>query len=677
MAGQRRRGAGLAVLVSFAGLTTTIASAEFAQLLSSDGWGLTDLLLLPLFVVLFFWISIGFWTATFGFAWSLLHDERPAPRGAGPTRAGAEGPLPPTAIVMPVYNEDPRRALANLRAIRGSLLQTGHAAAFDVFVLSDTRDPDIWAEEEWRWAQMRTTAEGDRLFYRRREENVGRKSGNIQEFCQRWGARYRYLVILDADSLMTGETLVEMVCRMEDDPEVGILQVPPALVNRNSLFARLLQFASALYGNVFRSGFTLWARTEGNYWGHNAILRTEAFMRHCGLPNLPGEPPWGGEILSHDFVEAALMLRAGWKVVVASDLGGSYEECPGNLVDFAKRDERWSMGNLQHIPMALAAGMHPVSRFHLGMGAFSYLASPLWALFMLLCLVQGAGLAFTGPPLPVDPGSEAVPARLGLLPLGGALGLLLLVKVWALLAVLRRRSMAAQFGGVGKLVASVLLDTVLSFLLAPILMAFHTTFAINSLLGRKVSWEAQARGEKALSFAEAFRVHAPHTIAGLAVALLATWAPRGLFWWMLPILVGLIFSAPLSVLLSSVRAGRRLRAAGIFLIPEEIAPLSILKRQQLYLAEETANSGAVHPFARLVADPVFLRLHLDLLPRPPRSPMPPAVRERLQRIALSGGPRHLSRAERLLLMQDPDALAWLHREVWKDWPVELLQKVGT
>jgi membrane glycosyltransferase len=484
------------------------------------------------------------------------------------------------------------------------------------------------------------------------------------------------MVILDADSLMTGQTLVEMVRRMDDDPDIGIRQVPPVLVNRDSLFARLLQFSTDLYGNVFRSGFSLWAGAEGNYWGHNAILRIEPFMRHCGLPHLPGSPPWGGEILSHDFVEAALMVRAGWKVVVASDLGGSYEECPGNLIDFAKRDERWSMGNLQHLPLVVAGGIHPVSRFHMGVGALSYVASPLWALFMLLSAVQGIGWQMAGDSTPAA-AHAGLPTAVALAPLVGALALLLMVKVWVLVAALCRRSLASGFGTPGKLTLSVLLETVVSCLLAPILMAFHTTFVVNSLLGRKVAWEAQSRGEKDVSWSETFRVHAPHTIAGLAAALLVTWGPHGLFWWMLPILLGLVFSVPISLLMSSVRLGRRLRAAGILLIPEEVAPPPILKHQRSCLADLAATSaGAAHPFVRLVADPLCLRLHRALLPSPARPAMQPAVRERLERIALSGGRKHITRAERLLLMQDDEALVWLHREVWKDWPVELLHKVA-
>ena len=667
-------GSGVVILVALSALTAAAGAILFARILETDGWGPLDGLLLLLFFVLYLWISLGFWIATFGFVRQLFQPKTPAaPVKRSPD--GAETALPKTAILMPVHNEEPRSVFANLRAIRASLNGTGHSDAFHIYVLSDTRDPEIWAAEEWAWARTQSSPEGANLFYRHRAENVDRKSGNIREFCEQWGAQYPYMVILDADSLMDGGTLVEMVRRMEDDPEIGILQVPPVLVNRESVFGRMLQFASALYGRIFNAGFSGWAQSAGNYWGHNSILRVAPFMKECGLPHLPGDPPWGGEILSHDFVEAALMLRAGWKVVVASDLEGSYEECPSNLIDYAKRDERWSRGNLQHLPLTVAEGMHPASRFHLAVGILSYLASSLWALFMLLVLIQGIGWYRIARLADLTTEAEAVPIVIALAPLVGALVLLLMVKLWSLLAAVVSPSRAAQFGSRTGLAAGVLLETLIAFLIAPVLMAFHVAFVINTFLGRKVGWEAQQRSDQGITLAEPLRVHSPHTIAGLGIGLLATWGVPGLFWWLTPILIGLIFSIPICLWLASPRLGRRLREAGIFLIPEEIDPPPILKLQHKFLAEDTASVDPVHPFERLVADPMFLRLHVALLKS--SAPIDSAFRPRLQQIALSGGPARITPQEQLLLMQDPESLQWLHREAWKDWPLELLRNAAS
>ncbi len=217
--------------------------------------------------------------------------------------------------VPPIFNEDPQRVFARLRAIWQSLDETGNAGQFELFILSDTRDPVLWMEEQLRWYRLcEDFGAHGRIFYRNRESNLGRKSGNIEEFCRRWGSRYRYLIVLDADSLISGRTLLRMVELMEAHPRVALIQSPPVPVNQTSLFARILQFASSLYGSVFVAGAAWWQLGESNYFGHNAIIRIAPFMRYCGLPKLSGREPFGGEILSHDFVEAALLRRAGWEV---------------------------------------------------------------------------------------------------------------------------------------------------------------------------------------------------------------------------------------------------------------------------------------------------------------------------------------------------------------------------
>ncbi len=374
------------ILTLLTAATTVAAVWVFVELFAADGFSVLDGVLTALFVILFIWISLSFWTATMGFIQCVRKYDPHAVIKVRSYVAPNRGPLPRTALLMPVYNEDSTRTFAGLAAIHESLRATGEGHQFDIFVLSDTTDPDKWIAEEQAWARFKASVEGagGQVFYRRRHRNLHRKSGNIADWCRRWGAHYRYFLILDADSVMAGSTLVEMVRRMEDDDRIGILQAPPMPVNRGSLFARCQQFAASVYGEIFTTGFALWTAVDGNYYGHNAIIRTEAFINYCGLPDLPGKAPLGGEILSHDFVEAALIRRAGYKVQIAHDLPGSYEECPTTLIDFAKRDQRWCQGNLQHLRLVFAYGFHPISRIHLGMGAMSYLSSPLWLLFMVV-----------------------------------------------------------------------------------------------------------------------------------------------------------------------------------------------------------------------------------------------------------------------------------------------------
>jgi membrane glycosyltransferase len=271
-------------------------------------------------------------------------------------------------------------------------------ARCELFVLSDTTDPDIWLAEIDAWQEMRGAVPGgERIFYRRRLRNVKRKTGNIEDFVTRWGGAYAYMLVLDADSIMAAGAMAELVRRMDANPDVGLIQAPPKLVRGRSPFARVLQFSGELYGPLSASGISYWALGEGNYWGHNAIIRTAPFADLCGLPLLPGKAPLGGEILSHDFVEAALLRRGGWQVWIADDLAGSYEEPPPTVADFATRDRRWCQGNLQHAKVLLARNLHWVSRLHLAIGIMAYVTSPLWLLFLLLSAAQAWELAYSEP----------------------------------------------------------------------------------------------------------------------------------------------------------------------------------------------------------------------------------------------------------------------------------------
>lgn len=346
-----RRSVAMARRLLFVGtlLTSMLGVCVFFLVMTHRGINVAEWLGLPVFAILFAWVAFSFWSTTIAMLDSVC-GERPG----GPLLPGEHhsGDAPPersirTAVLMPVYNEDPDRTLAGLSAIWRSLKLASverevACNSFDFFILSDTRDPDVWLREELAWSRLVHELDlRDRLFYRHRAENLSRKSGNIADFCERWGDAYTYMIVLDADSVLSGETMVELVRRMSENPALGILQVPPVPVGRRSLFARAQQFAASLYGTICVRGFTRWSGCHGNYWGHNAILRIEPFMRHCGLPVLAGKAPLGGEILSHDFVEAAMMLRRGYQVQLAPDLQGSYEECPTTLSDFARRDQRW------------------------------------------------------------------------------------------------------------------------------------------------------------------------------------------------------------------------------------------------------------------------------------------------------------------------------------------------
>ena len=320
---------------------TALAAWSMTAVLPYHGSRPMEVAILVLFTLLFFWVSAGFWTAIMGFV--VLATGRD-PHAISAT-APPDAPLPDdarTAIVMPICNEDVGRVFAGLAATHASLERTGGLGHFDFFVLSDSGDPDVRADEIRAWLSLcRERRAFGHVFYRWRRNRIKRKSGNLADFCRRWGSQYRYMIVLDADSVMSGDCLCRLVQLMEANPRAGIIQTAPRTSGRETLHGRIQQFANGVYGPLFTAGLHFWQLGEAHYWGHNAIIRVAPFIRHCALGRLRKRGLGNVEILSHDFVEAALMRRAGWGVWIAYDLPGSHEEMPPNLLDELQRDRRW------------------------------------------------------------------------------------------------------------------------------------------------------------------------------------------------------------------------------------------------------------------------------------------------------------------------------------------------
>ena len=668
------------LLVGLVLVPTTIASLFMAEVLPQQGQTWLELAIVVFFGVLFGWVSIGFWTALFGFFIVLRGRDRFAitGRAAGdPEVPPAERPEPgPIAILMPICNEPVDRVFAGLAAIHRSLERAGAAERFHVFILSDTADPDVAMQEEEAWFRWCREVRGfGRIFYRRRRIRIERKSGNVSDFCRRWGARYRYMVTLDADSVMAGSTILRLVELMDAHPHVGMIQTAPTAVNRRSLFARVQQFSSRVYGPMFAAGLHWWQLGDGQYWGHNTIIRVAPFMAHCGLPRLSGREPLGGEILSHDFVEAALMGRAGWSIWLAYDLGGSWEEVPSTLLEEMKRDRRWCQGNLQHLRLLPTEGLFGAHRALFLNGVFSYVSAVLWFAFLSLSTVEAIDQAIREP--------EYFPHGRSLFPewpvwrpewaysLLAVTGILLfLPKLLSILLIVFRSRQARQFGGVVRLTLSVLIEIVVSSLLAPIRMVFHTRFVLTNVIGRTVAWKSGSREDAETSWLEANRHHALDSIVASAWGAGLYWLNPGYFWWVTPIIGALILSIPSSVVLSRVGLGDLARRLGLFLIPEEHDPPQELRDLVAELAAAERRAAAVPApersgFVRAVVDPALNAVHRVLLRGPRRlHPAIRAGREALVAKALADGPAALGPAERRVVLLDPQATDALHVRVW-------------
>lgn len=559
--------------------STALAASLMSQVIAANGLGIVGCASVVLFTLSFGWLTISFWSAVFGFVVQLKRGDiaRLAATNDRPLRQR-------TAVVMPIYKEDVARISAGLEAMLVGLEATNEMAHFDFFVLSDTRDAQAGvAEHAMVLSLCRQHPAGPRIYYRRREKNVGRKAGNIADFIRRWGADYAHMIVLDADSVMAGSTLVALAHLMEAHPDAGIIQTLPVPTNRETAFARIQQFASRVYGPMLASGLAWWTAGESNYYGHNAIVRVAAFAKHCGLPILPGKAPLGGEILSHDFVEGALICSGGYKVWFVPELAGSYEEMPANIIDYAKRDRRWCQGNIQHSRLLGLSILKPMGRLHLGMGFFSYLTSPLWLALLVLSTIDAMQRAIIGP-VYFKPGFNLFPDwpvatdfQIDLL-LGMTLAALFLPKFLSIVLVWLKRGQSQAFGGSWALCASVVGEILFSTLVAPVMMLFQTLFVLTTVLGRSVAWETQPRDDRGLSWYEGLRQHGWQSMIGLAWAISVYAVAPDFFWWLTPIWLGLATAVPLAVWSSRARAGSALKRMGLFLTPEETQPPPELRR---------------------------------------------------------------------------------------------------
>jgi membrane glycosyltransferase len=608
-------------------LCATLALTGFGgyqMYLVFQGGSLTTLeaLILVLYVFLFAWIAFSFATAFAGFV-ALL-------RG-GTRQLGIEeaGPLPGisarTALLVPAYNESPPHLMARIEAIYGSLAECGALEHFEFFILSDSTNPETWIAEEMHFVALRERTGGHgRIFYRHRVANEGRKAGNIADWVRRFGARYEHMIILDADSLMTGDTIVRLIAAMERNPRVGLIQTLPVIINGNTLFARIQQFAGRVYGPLIGYGLAWWHGGEGNYWGHNAAIRVRAFAEHAGLPTLRGRKPFGGTIMSHDFVEAAMLRRGGWAIHMAPNLSGSYEECPPSLTDYALRDRRWCQGNLQHLAVLPARGFHWVSRLHLLTGIGAYLTAPMWLAFLWVGMLISLQARFVRPEyfapgfslFPQWPVQDPVRAAQVF---AGTIGLLLAPKLLGYLILLGKKALRRGTGGALRGFLGLLLETLISGLIAPVLMLMQTAAVLQILLGRDSGWSAQRRDDAAVPLRESFRLYRWHTLFGLIFAAAAYAVSPPLFLWMTPVIVGLLFAVPLAALTARPGLGVALRRLGLLSIPEERDPPPILARaQELTASLSAANIGSGNVIAAFLDSPELVDLHRRMLPPPRR-----------------------------------------------------------
>jgi membrane glycosyltransferase len=594
----------LARLVTFGGALalTVYATIEMVAVVSVGIVSALQWAMVALFAITFGWISLAAASAVSGVLFGGVRL-----RARGETRGEQR-----TALVMPVYNENPAGTFAALMAMADALLERD-AEGFEIFVLSDTTRPEIYVKETAAYHVLREKL-GDkiRVWYRRRPDNVGRKVGNLHDFVTRWGGRFDYMIVLDADSILAPDTLVTLVREMAADPNLGLLQTVPRLAGGRTLFARLQQFAGRVYGPIVARGMASWQGDDGNYWGHNAIVRVRAFAAAAGLPVLPGKKPFGGAILSHDFVEAALLRRAGWSVRMLPTLGGSWEDSPPSLLDVAARDRRWAQGNIQHLAVIWSQGFTWSNRMHMGIGVMSYLASPLWFALIVVGLGTAGHIAtvqfeyFTDelslfPRWPLFDSERMI--RLFVI----AMITLLTPK---LLGVLRAFIDGELLRTVNPLrvILGAVAETIGSALYAPIMMMMLVRQVAEFLFGQDSGWSTQSRKHARTPWATLLRRHWLQTLSGIVVTIVLVYVSFPLFVWMSPALVGLVCALPLSAASGSTVIARIARFVGFLTVPEEVkVPHVIALRDEAEARLEELLDGVT--IERLLSDEIARQRH--------------------------------------------------------------------
>ncbi|RAN36229.1 glucans biosynthesis glucosyltransferase MdoH [Hyphomonas pacifica] len=550
-------------------LLTLWATREMYEVLAASEMTLLEWVLLVVFVINISWICFAFINATIGFVGALSSE----------FRGGGEEPdicihNVRTVIAFPIYNESVEHVFATVSATARMLKES--PGIYECFILSDTTDPEIALAEEAAYTELlRTAGHEVAVRYRRRTINHHRKSGNVRDFVMRWGGRYDYMIVFDADSYMERDTIVRLVKEMERAPHTALIQTIPQLVGGTTLFARCQQFASALYGPILGGGMAWWAQNEGNFWGHNAIIRVSALAEAAGLPDIPGKAPFGGTILSHDFVEAAFLRRAGWNVEIRPEIGGSYEQGPPTIIELVKRDRRWCQGNMQHMAVLLkTAGLSWTNRFHLITGIFSYLASPLWLIFITLGMMLSLQNSFMRPNYFSDGASlfptwPVIDSERALTLFLATMGLLFAPKIYALIYGLVS-SRWRKTVGVTRTFMGTLTETFISVLIAPILMATQTGAVINVFRGKDTGWSPQERSQGGYGFLTTLRHNAPATLLGLVLTVSAIAISPIYAAWLAPATIGMLLSAPLSYWTAKESVGRAAHLKGLLVTPVEI-----------------------------------------------------------------------------------------------------------
>ena len=523
---------------------------------------------LVLFAVTLPWSVIGFWNAAIGFV--IMRFARDPAAAVNPLAASIRGDEPvtaSTAILMCIRNESPDQVTRNLEPLMAGLEKSSVAHLFHVYLLSDSSDPGIIADETSCFDAFIAKWQGTiPVTYRRRAVNTAFKSGNIRDFCERWGNNHEFAIMLDADSFMPTEAVLRLIRIAQANPTLGILQTLIIGLPSVSAFARVFQFGMRLGMRSYTIGAAWWQGDCGPYWGHNAVIRLAPFIAHCQLP-VPKSGMAGGHILSHDQLEAVLMRRAGYDVRVLPEDGFNWEENPPTLIEFIRRDLRWCQGNMQYWRFLVMPGLKAVSRCQLGIAILMFIGSPAWIGMLVLSTLA---VAFAGTP------ADFVRADAGVALIAFVLVMWFAPMIASALDIYLRADMRRGFGGAALFTINFAIELVYSVLLCPVMWFGHTIFLTGLMFGREIGWIGQTRDDHAVPLSLAVSNLWPHTLLGWSViGVLAMTHPSAIP-YALFLAGGPALSIPFAVLTALPPVGTAFARIGIGRLPEETDPPAAL-----------------------------------------------------------------------------------------------------
>lgn len=583
--------------------------------LSLGGIVLAEWVLLVCFAITLPWTAIGFWNAAIGFL--LMRTTKNAAEHVFPASAditGEEEITTSTAIAMCIRNEDVHKVNRNLNSMIARLVASGKGDRFHVYVLSDSYMPDIIEDEEKVFSKLKKDwADKMQVTYRRREDNPGFKAGNIQEFCERWGSNHDFMLTLDADSVMSATSILRMVRIMQKNDKLGLLQSLVVGLPSDSAFTRVFQFGMRMGMKSYTLGSAWWQADCGPYWGHNALIRLEPFIKHCHLPKLEGNGPLSGWILSHDQVEAVFMRRAGYECRVLAEETGSYEENPPHILEFIRRDLRWCHGNMQYFKLLNEPGLLPTSRIQLILAILMFIGSPAWMLFIIV-----GTAAFANPDIGVQ--------MQGIGPGYTLFAIIMLMifapKIASIADVLMRKELRQSFGGSVAIVLGSIAEIIFSMMLAPIMAVANTIFLFKLFVLRKAKgWASQSRSSEALPVSTTARHLWPQMLFGLTgIAAVMSVGNLGVvgYFICLPVFIGPVLAVPFGVLTSHGFFGKLSTRAGLWQLPEEERPPVIVRALNLdalsIRAEHAKGREEYQPLS--TQELLSLDASVDILPGP-------------------------------------------------------------